>query len=160
LAPGDPLRKPLCEYGAALLDALTSLESYVFHMELFHDEARRHVSLCEIGCRPGGGSTVDMVETAFGPNLARVQLRFQLGLDPLPEYLLPDHSGGSWRDLLPRRPVAGLEVTAPVGGLLLRQPHLPTPFELGMNMLRFKMAPGEDAKAPGKAFAQGIVTAP
>ncbi len=86
LAPGDPLVRRMQEFTESCLRALPwPADGFVFHLELFLEDATGELVLCEVACRQGGANISDVYDFAFGVNLLELSLRLQTGL-PVPDH--------------------------------------------------------------------------
>jgi hypothetical protein len=81
LDSSDPRVGPMQAFTEKCLRALPWPEhGFAFHLELFEEDATRDLVLCEVACRQGGGSIVDIYDLGFGVDLLDASLRLQAGL--------------------------------------------------------------------------------
>jgi hypothetical protein len=101
LDSSDPRVGPMQAFTEKCLRALPwPADGFSFHLELFEEEGTGELVLCEVACRQGGGSIVDIYELGFGVDLLDASIRLQAGL------AIPSHS------VIPTRMVGS--VAAPV----------------------------------------------
>lgn len=123
LAAEDPLREPLQDVTRAVLDALPTPSSAIFHAEVFRTPDDE-LLLNEIACRIGGGRIRAVIKLAFGVDLNEYYLR-SLGCDGPPPRPAARPSQMAGQILFPPLPgrLAAAPSACPVEGAGLSYTH-------------------------------------
>ncbi|MEO8258374.1 MAG: hypothetical protein ABI868_13585 [Acidobacteriota bacterium] len=96
LDASDPRVGPMQAFTGQCLRALPwPAHGFAFHLELFEEDGSGDFVLCEVACRQGGGSIVDIYEFGFGIDLLDASVRLQAGLAIPPHAVVPTRMFGA-----------------------------------------------------------------